>query len=552
MVRVLGDLSGLNKSFTDASSRGQKAAEAIHKGFAGTLTALNKTGVLGPFAEALDGVDQAIETIGTHAKQIGPAMIGVGGALAGIGVGLAALGSKDQAAHQQLQASVEATGKSYEDYSAQVEEAIKHQERFGTTANETQDALRVLTQATGDPTKALNLLNTASDLAAAKHESLATAAGQLGKAYNGSGRILKEFGITGVKGAAAMTELSTKLSGQAAASADTFGGHINAIKAHLDDVVAVFGQKYGPAITGAGSALAGLGGAVTVANGFMQVFKKTQQETAAATEALTAATEAQTAATEGLAVAEETADAAALPLLATIGLVVLAIAALGVAAYVIYRNWDTIWKAMKLAVEVVWRWIKSNWPYLTAILLGPIALAAAAIYKHWQSILGGLQAVWRWIRSTWSTVYNDIVAPIGRAIGAIVGWFTGLPGRIAGLTVHMFDGIANAFVDAINFIIGVWNGLQFKVPGVSVFGHHFGGFTLGLPDIPKVPHLDQGGLITSTGLVLAHAGEVITPAPAASRTGPAIVFNGDNHFSSDVDIELFMRRAAWQIQTQKL
>ena len=64
-------------------------------------------------------------------------------------------------------------------------------------------------------------------------------------------------------------------------------------------------------------------------------------------------------------------------------LIVAAIAALVVAAYLIYRNWKTIWAGMKAAVLDVWNWIKSNWPYLLGILLGPIALAAAIIYKHW-------------------------------------------------------------------------------------------------------------------------------------------------------------------------
>ena len=121
--------------------------------------------------------------------------VGVGGALAGVGIGLQAIGSKDQAAHQQLQAAVEATGASYDDYERQVEAAIKTQEKFGDSADQTQDALRILTRPPNSPTKALHLLSTATDLAAAKHESLSDAATSLGKVYNGNTRLLKEFGI---------------------------------------------------------------------------------------------------------------------------------------------------------------------------------------------------------------------------------------------------------------------------------------------------------------------------------------------------------------------
>lgn len=647
LVRVLGDLTGLNRAFADAGSKGEKAASSIHSGLSGALAALNTTGVLGPFAQALDGVDQIIETIGDHAKGIGNAFLGIGGATAGVGAALTAIGSKDQSAHQQLQASVEATGKSYDDYETQVEQAIKSQERFGHTANETQDALRVLTQATGDPAKALQLLATASDLAAAKHESLSDAAGQLGKVYNGSTRLLKEFGIqtdktgdaaknlqkatdasrtadenlakakqhladleeidaskkhlttaqaialrnaqqqvTDAAGKAqtahqklsaaqdaaknsankqggAVTQLAGKLQGQAAASADTFGGKLDEVKAKIEDTAAVLGQKYGPAITGVGTLLAGLGGAMKILKGLGDIVIGSQKNVKKAVDEVTTATEAQgvmfekvagaevvessavadaqaassaksaaavegqagraskaLSAVKGFAAAAASAVAAAIAAVGFEVLVVVAvIAALALLGYVIYRNWSTIWAAMKAVVKDVWDWIKNNWPLLVGILTGGLGLAAAWIIQHWRDVLH---------------------------------FFESIPGEIARLAKGMWDGIANAFVDVINFIIHIWNGLQFKIPSVGFGPFRTPGFTLGLPNIPNVPHLDQGGLITATGLVLAHAGEVITPAPASSRMGPAIVFNGDNHFNSEVDIELFLRRAAWTIQTQKI
>src|SRR5215472_15584406 len=116
LVRVFGDLTGLGKSMSDTAQSGVSAASRMHTAFSGMLGTLNQTGVLGPFGDALSGVDQALDSISKHGKDVGTAMMGVGGAMAGIGVGLTALGSKDQAAHQQLQQAVEATGKSYDDY----------------------------------------------------------------------------------------------------------------------------------------------------------------------------------------------------------------------------------------------------------------------------------------------------------------------------------------------------------------------------------------------------------------------------------------------------
>jgi hypothetical protein len=666
VVRILGNLKNLTDSFKDAQTKGSSAAKGLHDAFSGTLAAINKTGVLGPFGDALAGVDTALDSVTKHAKDIGPAMMGVGGALAGIGVGLSALGSKDQAAHQQLQAAVEATGRSYDDYGKQVDEAIKKQEKFGNTANTTQDALRVLTQATNDPAKALEYLGTASDLAAAKHEDLVTAATALGKAYNGNTKVLKEFGVTLETSKQATTALTTaqkqsqsaddnlarakksladielvnqgrtkltigqqiqlknaqqavinattkageahkklataqdvatksansggqavdilgqKLKGQASAAADTFGGKIAALRAHFDDAAAELGQKYGPAITAAGSVMAGLGGAITATQSVLKIFTTTQ--------------EAATVATEGMTGAEIAADAAGLPLLATVGLVVLAVAALVAIAIVLYKNWSTIWGGIKAIAIDVWNWIKANWPLLLGILLGPIALAAALIYKYWNQIWSGIQVVYHWIAANWPLLLAILTGPIGLAIrwivqnwgsitstfssvlgsieriwssiyGALtspissaIGWISGAAGQIAGFFSSAAGGIANTFVGIAGSITGpirgafdgiasIWNStvgsLSFKIPG-WVPGLGGDGFSM-----PKIPRLAQGGLITGEGIVYVHPGEVISPAPdsVTARRGPALVIQSAT-FNQGVDVDLLMRRTAWLVKTR--
>src|SRR6516165_9297759 len=114
-VRVISDMTGFAKGISDTAAHGESAAGRIRSAFTGALGALNASGVLGPFAETLNTLDETISRVGEHAKGIGQGFMIAGSAMAGVGVGLAALGSKDQAAHQQLQAAVEATGKSYDD-----------------------------------------------------------------------------------------------------------------------------------------------------------------------------------------------------------------------------------------------------------------------------------------------------------------------------------------------------------------------------------------------------------------------------------------------------
>jgi hypothetical protein len=54
--------------------------------------------------------------------------------------------------------------------------------------------------------------------------------------------------------------------------------------------------------------------------------------------------------------------------------------------------------------------------------------------------------------------------------------------------------------------------------------------------VPQIPYLAEGGLITRTGLVYAHAGEAITPA---GRQGPAVhIENVNLHDGADIGLLL--------------
>ena len=624
MVRVLGDLSGLSNAFKTAGGQAETAAGRARAAFSSMLGLLNQSGVLGPFGAALNTAQTALDQMAKKGKGASDALLASGGGLLAVGGVFTALGSKEQAAHQQLATAIANTGKNYDDYGQAIDEAIKHNEKFGQTAEATQNALQVLTQATGDPAKALNLLNTATDLAAAKHEDLVTAATSLGKVYNGNTRLLKEFGInvaatTNAQKAAvtaahqadtadktlaaakqhladletidaakkhltvaetvalkdaqqkvvdatanaaaahhhladaqqtaaaatkghgtAVDQLSAKLKGQAAASADTFTGHLKAIKVEIEDQAAKLGQKYGPALQGAGAA--------------MTILATTTKLFTGASEAATAATEAQTAATDTLAASETAADAAALPLIATIGLIVLAVAALVAIGYVIYKNWTTIWNGMKDAAEAVFNWIKTNWPLLLAILTGPIGLAVLAIVRHWKTIKDAVLDVFNWVKNHWPLLLAIITGPFGLAVleikrhwKTIVDFFTGIPGDIRRIFDNIWGGVVHAFKAVINAVIDIWNRLHFTLPKISVLGVHIGGETIG---VPHIPHLAQGGLITQTGLVYAHAGEAITPIDRVPR-GPAVNIEHAT-FATELDVEKFMRRAAWVVQTQRI
>jgi phage-related protein len=585
VVRVLGDLSSFSKSLTSAGSTGQSAFSRMHAGFSTMVNTINQTGILGPFAGQLSAINDAIGSLGEHAKSVSGVMLGVGGVMTGVGSALSAFGSKEKAAHQQLQAAIAATGHSYEQYGKQIEGAIHHEENYGHSSEQTQQALQALTMATHDPGKALQLLGETTDLAAAQHEDLASAASAVGKVFNGNTKLLKQYGITLDKhthltkdGQTATQALAVVLKGQASAAANTFSGHLDAIKTKIEDQISMFGSKYGPAIQGIGIAFMALASVMEVGSAIIQ------------------------AAEWG----------AFWPIL----LIVAAIALIGVAAYEMYKHWKEIWGFIKKIIFDVWDWIKNNWPYLLGVLLGPIALAAAIIYKHWRAIMAGAkmvidyivaiwndlvtfftgiparlyaaasgawnflyseaQTVYGWVAGVWSAMINwvaGIPGDIARALsglwnfisaqanavyGSVQGiwngmirWISGLPGAIARVAGGMWNGIYNAFRGMINGIIDLWNMLHFQTPSFKLpFPPHtsFPSVSIGAPHIP---HLAQGGLMTGSGLVFAHAGEVITPAPEAARRGPVVNVEHAT-FATEMDVESFMKRVAWVAATRGL
>jgi len=172
-------------------------------------------------------------------------------------------------------------------------------------------------------------------------------------------------------------------------------------------------------------------------------------------------------------------------------LVVLAIAALVAAVIIAYqkvgwfrafvdgamRGIVTAFGWIRDAAAAVFTWISQHWPLLLAILTGPFGAMVAIIIKNWDTIRQAIQGFVDWLRGL-----IDTVAGIARQIGG-------------------------AMKGPINAIIRAWNGIEFKVPAVDVGPVHFGGQTIGLPDIPL---LAAGGTVLRTGLAVVHRGETFS------------------------------------------
>jgi phage-related protein len=398
--------------------------------------------------------------------------------------------------------------------------------------------------------------------------------------------------ITGAQAnARAMQLLGDKISGQADAAANTFGGHLSELKAHFEDMAANLGAKYGPAITAVGTAMAGVGAVFQAAPAIMGILS-------AAWDALTAAE-----------------YASMLPYVAIIA----GLALIGVAVYELVTHWSEVWGAIQAATAAVWQWIVDHWPLLLDIILGPIGIAAGLVIQHWNDIVGAAQAVWNWISDNWPLLLAILLGPFAVAAlevknhwNDIVDFFSGLPGRIVsaigdvasllfGKGAEIFQSLINGITSLLGAVPDIPGAVLRAVGNLASLLYQAGRDVIqGLIDgigsmagalASKVKDA-VGGLVSgakgllgigSPSKVFAEIGMNVMqgyaagmqaqqsyvgttmatlllpttmpvaptapPTPPPRASGPAVHIENAT-FTTDADIDLLLRRAAWAMQTR--
>jgi len=255
-----------------------------------------------------------------------------------------------------------------------------------------------------------------------------------------------------------------------------------------------------------------------------------------------------------------------------IGLIVIAIVAAVVLivkhwkqiSHAVAEVWDEVVKLVKTAVGDVVKFVKEHWVLLAAIILGPVALAAIEIAKHWKDIrrwfsegvrdverilswFTGLPAMFgRWIAGAASAVWSAgvhflewyVTLPV-----KIVEHLSGLPGKMLSIGENIVKGIWNGISGAAGWLAGKITGF-----GSSIIGDIGSAFGISSPSKKTYPHgmfLGMGlgnGFVASIPYVTAAArrvasavlgvtsrlapGSVIGSALAGSAVGPAAGYGG--------------------------
>lgn len=279
--------------------------------------------------------------------------------------------------------------------------------------------------------------------------------------------------------AVALQMLTDKTHGLAAAQADTFGGKLRTIKADISDFAATTGAKYGGMLITAGPALAGIGGlmqthiieksasaigavgrfggslltnAADVASWGVKVAWSGAKILAAWILDMTG----MSAAAEASAVATETAWA---PVLATGGVFLVGIAAVGGAAYLMATHWAETWKGMKAvaqgainAIDDLIGWLLDGF---NGIMRGMATMAEAATHLplvggQYVGLAESLRSGQQDLASAAATLHKGIDITATAAVKAAAAVKTVVPAGFVGpLTANQARAVPAGFIGPV-------------------------------------------------------------------------------------------------------
>lgn len=454
----------------------------------------------GQAVRELSTVDKALGDTMTHSEKMGAglkkAALPAAAALAGIAVvavGAAKAAMEDAAAQEHLAGVLQRTTGATDAQVAATEDWIsKLALATGTADDELRPALEKIAVATGDVSKAQDLMGAALDIAAASGKDVETVSAAIAKGYTGQTAALSKL-VPGLSEASKkskdfdtiMGELATKTGGAAAESATTAAGQYKIFQVQMSELTETLGAALLPVIdallpllrsaaslaaenTGAIKVLVGivaaLAAGILIANAAMKAYAAGQIIVKAATAAWTAAQWLLNAALDAN----------------PIGLVILAVAALAAGLVIAYTRSATFRAIVTAALDAV-------------------AAAAKIVGAAFSSLLGAAQSAFNWIGDHWK-VGLFAFGPIGAAVLLIIDNFD----RLKSAAKATFDAIASA-------IAGISSAIQSVIDKV--------GDLIGAIGRIHVPHINLPGPF------LAPAGAGAGVGARSSAPSPSIVIN---------------------------
>lgn len=182
--------------------------------------------------------------------------------------------------------------------------------------------------------------------------------------------------------------------------------------------------------------------------------------------------------------------------------------------------WAAIQNAFTVAINAIVTAAKVAWDLITV---------------SFQSFVQFFVDRWNWAKDTFWAVIDFIVSvatgawcKITSSFGAAVQWvkdrwnglldiFRSVGGFFANIGKGIGEGIKNGVKSAVNFVIGLINGLikgiNFLIRGINLVNPFSD-----IPNVPSVPKLAKGGLVTDGGMAMVgERGRELVSLPAGAR-----------------------------------
>jgi len=236
-------------------------------------------------------------------------------------------------------------------------------------------------------------------------------------------------------------------------------------------------------------------------------------------------------------------NVAMLPLTAIIVGIGLAI----VAAIVIWKNWDKIILALKKTLDVLKATFNTVFNFIKEIVSRVFGVITDVYNSKlgWLLPAGPLIKAILFLKDNWEEIWKGIKATFNTVTDAMVSTFRTVKGTILGIWDELVSGIkaaVNLIIGAINLFIRGINNIKITLPSVSapkwLGGMSWGGFSIGMPQIPEIPRLARGGIVNRPTLaMLGEQGpEAVVPL---GRSGAGmtvnLVINGDINGMDDFE-----------------
>jgi hypothetical protein len=459
------------------------------------------------------GIDSAIrefkklETAGEKAQfAIKKAAVPAAAALAGLGIvavdAVKAFMEDDKAA-QLLATSLRNTTGATDSQIASVEKFITQTSIAAAVADdELRPAFDKLVRGTGDVTKAQDLMNLALDISAGTGKDLGAVSDALSKAFNGQLGPLKKLdpALAGLiaNGATAdevFAALGDTFKGAASTSANTASGKMKSFSIQMGEFKESVGAAVFPIVDKLLPAFKSVADFVTNNTTLVVTLGAVIGGLAVAIIAVNAATTAWAATTKAAAAIQAAFNAimAANPIF-LIGAAIVAVIAILVLLQKEFGIFDGVIRVVGAAFGAVWGaiksvfdWVKNNWPLILAVITGPFGLAIAFVVKFKDDIMGVFSLIYNGIKATMGFVADVISAPFKAAFRAVASLWNNTIGKLS-------------------FKVPSW------VPGIGGSGF----------DVPDIPMLAEGGIVTSPQLAMIGEGngpEAVIPLSKLGSMG---------------------------------